>query len=273
MKNVIITGGAGGIGSYLTKHLLEHNYSIIVIGRKKSRFEILPFDNPNIRFFSLDISSSNDVVSFYKWYSDLNNSIFALINAAGIQAPIGEFENNNYQEWENNLNTNIFGTANMIRGAIPLLKNGKHNKIINFSGGGATSFRPNFSAYALSKIGIVKLTEILANELNKYSIDVNAVAPGAINTDMLNEILQAGDCAGVEYNDAIKRQKEGGDSPDKIVELCDFLLSDKSSGISGKLISAIWDDFKSEQFINRLKNDPNFCTLRRIDSNNFDKTN
>jgi len=274
LNDIIITGGAGGIGAKLTKHLIRKNYSITVIGRNKSRFENLSINSSNVQFYTIDISSTKDVELFYKWYSDLNNSIFALINAAGVQPPIGEFGNNNNQEWENNLNTNIFGTANMIKGAIPLLKIGKHNKIINFSGGGATSFRPNFSAYAVSKIAIVKLTEIIAHELNKYSIDVNAVSPGAINTDMLKEIIEAGsDCAGVEYNDAIKRQKKGGESPDKIIELCDFLLSERSNGISGKLISAIWDDYKNEKFIKRLKNDPDFCTLRRIDSTNFDKTN
>ena len=274
MNDIIITGGAGGIGAKLTKHLIRKNYSITVIGRNKSRFENLSINSSNVQFYTIDISSTKDVELFYKWYSDLNNSIFALINAAGVQPPIGEYGNNNHQEWENNLNTNIFGTANMIKGAISLLKIGKHNKIINFSGGGATSFRPNFSAYAVSKIAIVKLTEIIAHELNKYSIDVNAVAPGAINTDMLKEIIEAGsDCAGVEYNDAIKRQKKGGESPDKIIELCDFLLSERSNGISGKLISAIWDDYKNEKFIKRLKNDSDFCTLRRIDSTNFDKTN
>lgn len=271
MKNIIIAGGSGGIGGVITKHFLNRNYSVTVIGRNKKRFENLKIESSNVQFYSLDISCLKDVQSFYNWFSSSNGSLYALINVAGIQSPIGEFANNNNQEWENNLKINIFGTANMIRGAIPLLKVGVHNKLINFSGGGATSSRPNFSAYAVSKIAIIKLTEILANELDKYSIDIIAVAPGAINTDMLKEIIDAGsDCAGEEYTKAIKRYKEGGDSPDKIVELCDFLLSERSNGITGKLISAIWDNYTSEKFISRLKSDKDFCTLRRIDSSNFD---
>ena len=271
MKNIIITGGSGGIGGVLTKHFLNRIYSVTVIGKNKKRFENLKIESSNVQFYSLDISCLNDVQSFFNWFSSSNASLYALINVAGVQPPIGEFASNNDQEWENNLKINIFGTANMIKGAISLLKIGKHNKIINFSGGGATSSRPNFSAYAVSKIAIIKLTEILANELDKYSIDINAVAPGAINTEMLNEIIDAGsDYAGVEYTEAIKRHKEGGESPDKIVELCDFLLSEKSNRITGKLISAIWDDFNGEEFISRLKSDKDFCTLRRIDSLNFD---
>ena len=161
----------------------------------------------------------------------------------------------------------------MIRGVLPLFKKIGRGKIINFSGGGATSSRPNFSAYAVSKTAVVRLTEILAEELSKYNIDVNVVAPGAINTGMLDEIIEADARAGEEYDKALKRVKEGGDSVEKIVDLCRFLVSSESYGISGKLISAIWDDYRSEPFLERLRRDPDFCTLRRIDAINFDHIN
>lgn len=272
MKNIIITGGSGGIGSFLVKYLLSENYFITVIGRSQDRFDKLGLNSENINFYSLDISSYQEIEEFFNVYSQKHHLLFALINTAGIQSPIGDFHKNNQQEWENNLKINILGTARMIKNALPLLKNGKYHKIINFSGGGATSVRPNFSAYAVSKIGIVKLTEILAYELKNHSIDINAVAPGAINTNMLDEIIDAGrDLSDKEYSQALERQKTGGDSPKKIIELCKFLLSDDSNGITGKLISAIWDNFQDEKFISRLKSDMEFCTLRRIDALNFDQ--
>lgn len=161
----------------------------------------------------------------------------------------------------------------MIRGAIPLFKKAGKGKIINFSGGGATSSRSNFSAYAVSKTAVVRLTEILAEEFSRYNIDVNAVAPGAINTGMLDEIIEACAKAGEEYKRALERSREGGDPVEKVVELCRFLISPESDGISGKLISAIWDDYKSETFLERLRRDPDFCTLRRIDAINYDRIN
>jgi len=219
----------------------------------------------------VDISSAEEVNTLYQNFRESFLTLNALINVAGIQPPIGRFELNDPDDWVQNLSINLLGTANMIRGAIPLFKTVGYGKIINFSGGGATSSRPNFSSYAVSKTAVVRLTEILAEELSEYNIDVNAVAPGAINTGLLDEVIVAGAQAGDEYKSALKRKNEGGDPIDKIVDLCRFLVSSASYGISGKLISAVWDDYKNKTFLERLRKDSDFCTLRRIDAINFDR--
>ena len=74
-----------------------------------------------------------------------------------------------------------------------------------------------------------------------------------------------------EYDYALDREKTGGDPPNKIYELCEFLLSIKSNGISGKFISAVWDPWIKKSFQEKLKKDENFATLRRIDGYNYSK--
>jgi NAD(P)-dependent dehydrogenase (short-subunit alcohol dehydrogenase family) len=226
-----------------------------------------------LEFRVADISSTKEVNTLYKVFRESGLTLHALINVAGVQPPIGAFEQLDPDDWDRNLSINLSGTVNMIRGALPFFKSAEGGKIINFSGGGATSSRPNFSAYAVSKTAVVRLTEILAEELREYNIDVNAVAPGAINTGMLDEIIEAGARAGDEHERARKRKSEGGDPIERIVDLCRFLISSESNGITGKLLSAIWDDYKSTAFLKRLKEDPDFCTLRRIDAINFDHIN
>ena len=88
---------------------------------------------------------------------------------------------------------------------------------------------------------------------------------------MLDEIILAGRKAGKEYKDALLTKKTGGKSVKNIVDLCLYLLSSESDGVSGKLLSAIWDDYKNSTFLKRLKTDADFCTLRRIDMINYDK--
>jgi 3-oxoacyl-[acyl-carrier protein] reductase len=118
-------------------------------------------------------------------------------------------------------------------------------KIVNISGGGATSPRPDFSAYGASKCALVRLTETLAEELREEKIDVNAVAPGAMNTRMLDELLIAGpDAAPREFADAIKRKREGGAPPEKAAALVALLCSSLCNRITGKLISAMWDEWE-----------------------------
>jgi len=273
LKYIIITGGSGGIGSQITRVLLRANYHVIVIGRSQNNFDLMAdrlINNQNLSFYKLDISDKNSVNTFYNDLNKIDGDIYALINAAGVQSPIGKFINSDYNDWIINLSNNFLGTVNMIRGFLFNSNNKSQRKIINFSGGGSTSSRPNFSAYAVSKTAIVKFTEILADEIADQNIDINAIAPGAVNTNMLDEVLAAKSLAGEEYALAKKRKKSGGVSPKKAVDLCQFLLSKDANGVTGKLISAIWDDYRDSNFLTRLKTDPEFCCLRRIDSHNFD---
>jgi NAD(P)-dependent dehydrogenase (short-subunit alcohol dehydrogenase family) len=147
----------------------------------------------------------------------------------------------------------------------------KKGKIINLSGGGSTSPRPNFSAYAVAKTGIVRFTENLAEEVKEFNIDVNAIAPGAINTKMLEDVLHAENLAGIEYDEAVKRKKTGGNNPELAADLICFLASGLSDGITGKLISAPWDPWKENSYQNELRNNKDVAVLRRIDNKNFYK--
>jgi NAD(P)-dependent dehydrogenase (short-subunit alcohol dehydrogenase family) len=115
--------------------------------------------------------------------------------------------------------------------------------IINLSGGGASGPRPNFSAYATAKSGLVRFSETLAQELLTYNISVNCIAPGAMSTTMLDEVARAGaEASGAsEYNQAVKIRREGGASLQNVADLCLFLTSPAARGITGKLISAAWD--------------------------------
>lgn len=273
MKNIIITGGHGGIGKQISQKFIEQGFSVISVGRNRETFNkaFFKFNSTQVKFYELDISSSSGIDTFYQYLLDNLTSIDCLINAAGAQAPIGPFSSIEFENWSNNVQTNLIGVARILKCVIPFFIKAQRGKIINFSGGGATSSRPNFSAYAVSKIAVVRLTEILSDELKINNVDINAVAPGPINTAMLDEVLMAGELAGEELRVAQDRKICGGISPEKVANLCLFLASEKSNGITGKLISAVWDDYNNPKFINRLKNDKDFCTLRRIDGRNYNK--
>jgi NAD(P)-dependent dehydrogenase (short-subunit alcohol dehydrogenase family) len=137
-------------------------------------------------------------------------------------------------------------------------------KVINLSGGGATSPRPYFSAYAASKSAVVRLTETLAEELKPFNIQVNAIAPGAVYTKMTREILAAGSAAGERALAEARRVQEEKTTPKAAAKLALFLASPESGGLTGRLISAVWDDWRSlpsrleEVMVSEL------YTLRRI---------
>jgi 3-oxoacyl-[acyl-carrier protein] reductase len=92
----------------------------------------------------------------------------------------------------------------------------------------------------------VKLTEILADELAPYHVRVNAISPGGVNTFMLQEVLKMGEkkAGASELKSAKERAKKGGVAPEVPAGLAVFLASDDSIGLSGRMISAPFDDWK-----------------------------
>jgi 3-oxoacyl-[acyl-carrier protein] reductase len=138
------------------------------------------------------------------------------------------------------------GTYFVLRAFWELLRRSpRRAKVICFSGGGATKARANFSAYASAKTGVVRLVETLAVEWAGLPMDINAIAPGAINTAMTRETVSRGpELSGrAEYEAAQRQLAEGGQSIEKVCALVEFLLSEKSDGITGRLLSAQWDDW------------------------------
>jgi 3-oxoacyl-[acyl-carrier protein] reductase len=154
----------------------------------------------------------------------------------------------------------------MSRAVLPHFKRQRYGKIIQLSGGGATNPMPLISAYAVSKAAIVRFVETLAEEVRGMGIDVNAIAPGALNTRMLEEILDAGpDKVGkVFYEHSLRQKETGGVGLSKGAELALFLASNSSDGITAKLISAVWDNWQQwPKHLQELASSDVF-TLRRI---------
>ena len=157
-------------------------------------------------------------------------------------------------------------SARNTSGAAPPAGFGLGGHIIIISGGGATKPLPYLSAYAASKAAIVRFGETLAEELKERGIDVNLVAPGALNTRLLDEVLQAGpERVGQAFYDASLRQKQSGGTPlTRGADLCAYLASAASDGITGKLLSAVWDPWERlEQWRDELDG-TDIYTLRRI---------
>ncbi len=254
---IVLTGSSSGIGRFLADTLAARGHEICRLARS-------PQDGFSFR---CDVSDWNAVQSLAGEISSKWKSLDALICCAGIQDPIGPAMEIDPLAWRKNLAVNLDGTFFPIRALYPLLKKSPvRAKVICFSGGGSTSPRPNFAAYGVAKTGVVRLVETLAAEWQGRPPDINAVAPGAIFTRMTEEVLARGEklAGSDEFAGASKLSRDNAARLEKVLGLVEFLLSEQSDGISGKLISAPWDPWSDfSKFRDELmKSD--LYTLRRI---------
>jgi NAD(P)-dependent dehydrogenase (short-subunit alcohol dehydrogenase family) len=267
-RTIIVTGAGRGIGAAIARQCAADGAAIILVARTESELEDTKktLIGTSHRTYCLDVSDRGAIGSFFEFLTQASVSVDGLVNCAGIQGPIGALHNISLDELEKTFAVNTIGTIALCAGVLPFFIRLGKGKIINVSGGGATSPFPWYSAYAASKAAVVRFTENLAEEYRDMSIGVNAIAPGFVATRIHEATLQAGERAGKDYYEATQRKLENGAVPPECAaRLTSFLLSDAAHGITGKLLSAQWDPWEDIDFQERLRAEKKFCTLRRID--------
>ncbi len=271
-QNVLITGASRGLGAALAKAFWEKGANLGLVARNGAALneliqELQPRRGQSAYAITIDLSTPGAAEKILDSVHQHFDYLDVLINNAAIQGPIGPFWENDWSLWRQALDVDLLAPIDLCRRCTGWMIPQKKGKIICVSGGGATASRPKFSAYAVAKTGLVRYCEVLADELREYNIQVNCISPGAMYTALTDEVIKAGPVSAgqKEYDSAVKRKEEPESAlPQRAVELVLFLASPASDGLTGKLISAIWDPWERlpEHIEDMDKTD--IYTLRRI---------
>jgi NAD(P)-dependent dehydrogenase (short-subunit alcohol dehydrogenase family) len=240
--NLLLTGSSTGIGRALTLHLLAKGHA--VWGLARSDQADFAKAHAAFRFSRCDVGDWPQVERAAAAVAAVWPHVDAVIACAGVQGEVGPALAVDPLKWSATVRANLDGTYYALRAFQPLLARApRRAKAVCFSGGGATKPRVNFSAYGVAKTGIVRLVETIAEETRGQPFDINAIAPGAINTRLTDEVIALGPtvAGAAEYAAAVKQKAAGGAPLDRALGLVEFLLSEKSDGISGRLLAAPWD--------------------------------
>jgi len=272
-RTALVTGASMGLGLAITRAYVAAGASVFMTARDGTQLERAAADVASsasgaqvVKSQVADVSRPLDVERLVAATLVEFPHLDVLVNNAGIYGPKGPIDEVDWQAWADAINVNLLGSVLMARTVLPHFKARRYGKIVQLSGGGATAPLPRISAYAASKAGVVRFAETLAEEVREYGIDVNAIAPGALNTRLLDEVLEAGpEHVGDEfYQRSIKQKAEGGTPLNEGADLAVFLGSAASDGITGKLISAVWDPWPSlPMHLDDLRQ-TDVYTLRRI---------
>lgn len=275
-RRAIVTGASQGLGRAIARQFLDAGADVVLAARTAVDIEAVAaelraaFPQRRVLACACDVAVAAEVDRLFRLATDTFGTIDCLVNNAGIHGPIGPTEDADWQAWERAIAVNLLGPVIACRHALVHFRtrpaSAPRAKIVNLSGGGATAPQPGLSAYAASKAAVVRFTETLAEEVRAHAIDVNAVAPGALATRLMDELRAAGpQRIGTGYHARVEElHAQGGMPLQRAAELCVYLASSDSDGLTGRLISAAWDPwpFAPETVAEIMASD--IYTLRRI---------
>ena len=272
-RQALVTGASQGLGLAIARAFVTSGASVFICGRDRATLEHaraelaqLCGDGQEVVAEAADVADPDVVESLVAAATERFPELSILVNNAGVYGPKGSIWDVDWREWVQAIEINLFGSVLVARALVPQLRRAGQGKIIQLSGGGATRPLPARSAYAVSKAAIVRFMETLAEETRDAGIDVNAIAPGALNTRMLDEVLAAGAARlGPQAHAALLQQQRSGGAPlAKGAQLAVFLASAASDGITGRLLSALWDPWPALSRRGAELAGTDIYTLRRI---------
>ena len=241
----IITGASRGIGLSIAQAFAQEGASLYLIARKKDVLENLAgklgIDSSKVFTHALDVTDRNACFEAVANAEKYFGKVDVLVNNAGIYRA-KPFLEHTPQDYQDMLDVNLFGVLNFTQACLPYMQERKKGSIINIASTAGKWGSRNQSAYNVSKHAVVGLTRCVALEAGVHKVTVNAICPGFVETDMLDELrAQASSSAGTSIEDfekaALARVPLGRMMrPEEIASLAVFLASPGAAGMTGQSI-------------------------------------
>lgn len=234
-KTAIITGGLSGIGAAISIEMARSGANVVIVDIKPKEEgssvlkEVEKFGN-KVLYIQADISDFSVAANVVKEIIEKLQKVDILVNNAGINRD-GVIWKMTEEQWDDVIRVNLKGYFNLIRAAAPLFKEQQSGKIVNITSINGLRGKFGQTNYSASKAGIIGLTKSLAKELGKYNVNVNAIAPGLIETEMMKNADESVRVAAMEEI-VLKRLGQ----PEDIAHLAVFLCSELAKHITGEVI-------------------------------------
>jgi len=227
----IVTGSGRGIGRAIALTFAREGARTVIAARSREEIQGVSREiqelKQDVLAIQVDVSKEEDVIRMVSQTVERFDMIDILVNNAAINLPKRNVVDLTLKEWEDVLAVNLTGTFLTTKAVLPVMMKRRQGKIINISSRGGRVGAAGRCPYRASKAALINFTETVAAEVRDYGIDVNAICPGAVDTEMVNAISPG-------------RKTDLGPlmHPDEIARVALFLATDDSSAISGTAIDA-----------------------------------
>lgn len=266
-KSVLVTGGGRGIGKRLAIGFAKLGARLALVARSKAELDLAHIEieqnGGNALRIRGDVSDPEQMaVAVDRVRVAYGGVPDVLICAAGVPGPLQSFLQASMKHWTDALTINLFGVVNSVRAVLPGMVERRRGKIIILVCEAGATPRLNFSSYSTAKTAVVRFVEAIAPELVEHNVQINCFDPGPAYTSLTDEVIRAGNRVDAKVvAQAIETRRTGGTSPEEQMKLAEFLASEGSNHITGRLIHV---DDDSKKLKNLTLRDDVF-TLRRIE--------
>ena len=237
MRNAIVTGGSRGLGLGIARRLIESGFRAIVIARKESEYladaksEVEPAHPGSLHFISFDLAVLEGIPELVKKLRKDFGPIYGLVNNAGMSCD-GVLALTSTRQIEQVVRLNTVSPMVLTKYVVRLMMADGGGRIVNISSVNAFTGYSGLSVYAATKASLIGFTRSLAREVGRAGVNVNAVAPGFVSTEMTKNVTEE-NRQKIAHRSALRRLVEIEDVADAV----DFLMSDRSRNITGTVIT------------------------------------
>lgn len=233
----VITGASRGIGYYISRELAAAGFNLVLAARGRESLEnaattIASEHSVNTIAVPTDVSDQTAVNALFERAQAEFGAVDALVNNSGIMSE-GPFLKKGLDDFRRVVETNLMGVVNCCQAAGEIMVKQERGKVINIASNLGLSAIPNASSYCTTKAAVINLTRALALEWTRYNVQVNAIAPGYIETDMNDEVRSNSEL----YSSILKRIPAGRFGlPAEVGRLVRHLLDPEIGFITGEVV-------------------------------------